>query len=92
MIESVCMKHQIVGVERLLSLEVSPDDKGRPVKFPSVPKGHKIVCGIDFGDGERIFICGSLRAMQKLHAEYIVGKGISISWYHTDAFNDGKAS
>lgn len=83
--EYVCMKSQIVDAERVL--HPIPATTKRPKRFPSLPRGHRLVCGIDHGSGERIILCSSLESMLALHREFEEGRAVEIAWYHTDAFS-----
>jgi hypothetical protein len=55
-----------------------------PYKMPKMPAGHTIVCGIDHGEGEQMFICETPEHMQLFYHEYDTGAAVGISWYHTD--------
>lgn len=81
-------KSQIVGVEHWSTLRM----EARPDKMPPIPKGHAIVCGIDEGDGERMFICETLRDVHILFDVYAEGGVIDIAWYYTDALDDAAAA
>jgi hypothetical protein len=70
-------KHQIVGVEHWPTLVIH----GRPKKMPRISKGHEIVGGVDQGENERMFLCRSLQAMQKLYDAYAASGAFGISWY-----------
>jgi len=80
-------KSQITGIKQWPTFHMYR----RPKHIPKVPEGHTIVCGLDQGDGERIFICETLEHMQMLYDEYVMGHAIHITWYHTDAFDDAVA-
>jgi hypothetical protein len=52
-----------------------------PLEFPSVPRGSRVICGLDQGLGERLFVCNSLADMEQLYDAYARGDALRISWY-----------
>lgn len=74
-------KRQIVGAAHWSAIQISD----YPIAMPKVPKGYEIVCGLDEGAGERMFVCGSLYDMQTLYDEYAEGRAVSIAWYRKPA-------
>jgi hypothetical protein len=70
-------KRQMVDMAHLSTIQIS----GCPVAMPKVPKGYEVVCGLDDGAGERLFVCESLGDVQTLYSEYAEGRAVSIAWY-----------
>jgi hypothetical protein len=78
-------KSQIVGADQWPTVRVFV--LGKPRKMPSIPEGRTLVCGIDYGEGQRIFVCDSLDEMQTLYYDYAAGHAVNISWYHAPAID-----
>jgi hypothetical protein len=59
-----------------------------PAKMPKIPKGNTIVSGLeqDGAEGERIFLCETLKDVQDRWRKYAALQGVRVSWYHTAAF------
>ena len=53
----------------------------RPKMMPQKPYGHKMVCGLDMGVYEIIYVCDSLEDMQELYDRYARGEASRICWY-----------
>lgn len=72
-------KAQVLDPSLLITLSISPSP--RPSSFPRLPHGRSVLCGLDEGEGERLFICESLEDMQALYDHYRRESAISIAWY-----------
>lgn len=70
---------EVIGAESLIKLKLGI--WGRPTRMPSLPKGHKVICGCDQGLGKHMYVCETLEDMQQLYGEYESGNAISIYWY-----------
>ena len=84
MIVELGRKSQIEKPDRLREFSIDQ----YPAKMPKIPKGDMIVCGIeqDGAEGERIFLCDTLKDMQDLWRKHTAERGVHLSWYHTAAF------
>jgi hypothetical protein len=84
MIVELGRKSQIEKSERLRKFSI---DK-YPAKMPKLPKGHTIVCGLeqDGAEGERMFLCETLKDVQNFWHKQAVLQSVHVSWYHTAAF------
>lgn len=54
---------------------------GRPEQLPRLPAGHRLFCGYDQGQGERLFLVETLEDMQQLDDAYAQGGALTIRWY-----------
>jgi hypothetical protein len=82
MTNPVGVKHNIIGAEHWPCISIPKN----PSRMPEIPKGHKVVCGLECDDGELVFICETLDVVERLQAEATAHR-TNISWYHTDVFN-----
>lgn len=75
-------KNEIFGAERLKPLGFSQlQTWNRPVVFPLLAAGHKVIAGYDQGLGERMIVCDSLEEMQEVYDNYAKGGALRLQWY-----------
>ena len=69
--------------EDLPSLELEPlkSSYWRPNNMPSTISWNKVICWYDQWLWERMFICNTIEAMQKLYDNYAQGWALRINWY-----------
>ncbi|MFZ5365502.1 MAG: hypothetical protein ACOZBH_04915 [Patescibacteria group bacterium] len=72
------LKKDLIAVLTLTPLTF-PENK--PLYFPHLSNGDSVVCGVDFGLGETLFICENFSEMNLLYTDFRMKFSQKIQWY-----------
>lgn len=56
-------------------------ESNEPLYYPNLSPGYQVICGMNFGKDEVLFVCHNFRDMGLFYSDYKKRRAKDISWY-----------